>query len=144
MIARIASVALVFGAALTTLPASAESVETVVALRAGSVLRAVDLRLAANTIPGAISDVDQAVGRELVNSVYPGHVLRSADLRAPTLIERNAMVEMIYTDRTLSLRAEGRALDRGSMGDLIRVMNLASRQTVTGRVVGPQSVEMSR
>ncbi|HHX90132.1 MAG TPA: flagellar basal body P-ring formation protein FlgA, partial [Paracoccus sp.] len=36
----------------------------------------------------------------------------------------------------------GRALGRGGAGETIRIMNLASRSTVSGRVAGPGLVEV--
>ncbi len=125
-------------------PAVSDVVEATTVLRAGQLVRAVDVRLADKEAPGGIPAVEHVVGREIISTIYPGHVLRPSDLRAPTMIDRNQIVEMIYRDRGLTLRSEGRALDRGAMGDLIRVMNLASRETVTGRVTGPGKLDMSR
>ena len=81
-------------------------------------------------------------GKEAARTIYAGRVVTDADLRAPTLIERNTLVKMVYSFRGLTIEAEGRAMERGSAGDLIRVMNLNSRQTVTGTVSGPNIIEV--
>jgi flagellar basal body P-ring formation protein FlgA len=39
-----------------------------------------------------------------------------------------------YAAGPLAITTEGRALARGGAGDVIRVLNLSSRNTVTGRV----------
>ncbi|MFM7442840.1 MAG: flagellar basal body P-ring formation chaperone FlgA, partial [Tabrizicola sp.] len=62
--------------------------------------------------------------------------VRLGDLGPPTLVERNQPVTLVYLSGGLAISTEGRALARGSVGDEVRVMNLGSRNTVTGRV-GP-------
>ncbi|MEM7237221.1 MAG: flagella basal body P-ring formation protein FlgA [Pseudomonadota bacterium] len=42
------------------------------------------------------------------------------------------------------MRTEGRALDRGSAGESISVMNLTSRTVVRGVVSGPGQVEVAQ
>jgi flagella basal body P-ring formation protein FlgA len=46
------------------------------------------------------------------------------------------MVTLVYLSGGLAISTAGRALARGSEGDAVRVMNLGSRNTVTGRI-GP-------
>jgi flagella basal body P-ring formation protein FlgA len=43
-------------------------------------------------------------------------------------------VSLVYRRGPLSILAEGRALGRGGVGDSVRVINIASRATVTGLV----------
>jgi hypothetical protein len=71
--------------------------------------------------------------------------VRAADLGPPAVVERNQIVGLAYRSGGLAILTEGRALARGGVGDVIRVMNLASRATVTGTIgpdglvaVGPQ------
>ena len=66
----------------------------------------------------------------------PDAPLRPEDLGAPALVERNQIVSLVYRSGGLVILADGRALARGAEGDVIRVMNLASKTTVSGRV-GP-------
>jgi flagellar basal body P-ring formation protein FlgA len=51
---------------------------------------------------------------------------------------------MIYTEGPLNIMAEGRALDRAGPGELVRVMNLSSRQVVTGLVRGSGMIEVGQ
>lgn len=60
--------------------------------------------------------------------------MRPSDLGTPTLVERNQIVNLVYMSGTLTILADGRALTRGAEGDVIRVMNLASKTTVSGRI----------
>lgn len=47
-----------------------------------------------------------------------------------------------YRLGALEIRAEGRALSRGGVGDEIRVMNLSSRTTVSGRIAEDGAVHV--
>jgi len=49
---------------------------------------------------------------------------------------------MVYRVGRLEITATGRALDQGSMGEVISIMNLDSRKRVDGRVTGLGTVEM--
>lgn len=69
-------------------------------------------------------------------AIYAGKPLHPGDLGPPTLVERNQTVTLVYLSGGLAISTEGRALARGSEGDEVRVMNLGSRNTVTGRI-GP-------
>ena len=66
----------------------------------------------------------------------------TSQIGAPALVERNQLVRMTYAQGTLSIVTEGRALDRAGAGELVRVMNLASRKTVTGTVAEDGSIEV--
>lgn len=103
-------------------------------IRAMDVLAASDMTLVAAAIPGALSDPSAALGLEARVTIYPGRPLRAADIGPPALVDRNSLVTLSYTTGGLTINAEGRALTRAAAGDAVRVMNLASRTTVTGRL----------
>ncbi len=115
-------------------------------IRAMAVLGPDDVTLVEAAIPGALDDPLTAIGMEARIAIYPGRASRAQDIGPPALIDRNQIVPLIYRAGALSILTEGRALARGGTGDVIRVMNLASRTTVTGQIgpdgvvrVGPQS-----
>jgi flagellar basal body P-ring formation protein FlgA len=121
---------------LMSSPAIAESVVATRTIRPQTLIAPEDLTLVAAEVPGALTDPALALGLEARVAIYAGKPVRSGDLRAPTLVERNQTVPLIYLAGGLAISTEGRALARGSDGDMVRVMNLASRTTVNGRV-GP-------
>lgn len=91
--------------------------------------------------PGVLSSRAAAIGLESRVSLFQGRPIRASDLGPPTLIQRNAIVSLVFRRGTLSIHTEGRALDKGGMGDRIRVMNLDSRRTVFATVAGANLVE---
>jgi flagella basal body P-ring formation protein FlgA len=66
--------------------------------------------------------------------------VRSGEVGPPALVERNQVVALIYKGGGLVISAEGRSLGRAGVGEIIRVMNLTSRQTVSGLVLADGTV----
>jgi flagella basal body P-ring formation protein FlgA len=124
--------------------ADAQSVTPVRAIRSHTLLAAEDLVLAEASVPGAVAAIAQAVGQEARVTLYPGRPILAAQIGAPALVERNQLVRMTYASGALRIATEGRALDRAGAGEPVRVMNLASRQIVTGAVAADGSIEVGR
>ena len=55
-------------------------------------------------------------------------------IKAAAMVERNQIVTLTYQVSGLVIRTEGRALARAGAGEVIEVMNLASKTKITGRV----------
>lgn len=115
-------------------PALAESVVATRTLRPNTVIGPDDLTTVDARLPGALTDPALALGLETRVAIYAGRPVLPADLGAPTLVQRNQVVSLIYQAGGLAILTEGRALARGSEGQTIRVINLASRTTVSGRI----------
>ncbi len=131
-------------ALLAAAPASAASVQPVRPIRAMTVVVAADLEIAEAEVPGGIAEIEDAVGLEARVTLYPGRPILQAQLGPPALVERNQVVRMVFSRGALAIAAEGRALDRGGIGERIRVMNLSSKQIVTGAVRGDGSIEVGQ
>lgn len=119
---------------LMTVPALAESVVATRTIRALTVIGPEDLTIVEAALPGALSDPALAVGQEARVAIYAGRPVRAQYLGAPALVDRNQLVSLIFLSGGLAISTEGRALARGAEGEVIRVMNLGSRTTVSGRV----------
>ena len=123
-----------------TLPPAALAEVLVAArtLRPGAPITTGDLaRTRGTSPPGAASHPDEVIGLEARVTLYAGRPIPLASLTEPALVERNQLVSLLFTAGGLEIRAEGRALGRGGAGETIRIMNLASRSTISGRVAGP-------
>lgn len=129
---------------LADLVPEGQSVTVVRALRSQSVIEAGDLVLTVGATPGGIDAVEAAVGMEAKVALYPGRPILASQIGTPALVERNALVRLGYLKGPLSIVTEGRALDRAGLGEAVRVMNLQSRQTVTGTVAADGSVEVGQ
>lgn len=102
-------------------------------LPAGTVIAAGDVTLVPDQ-QGGIEELAPVLGQQLRVMVYQGRRIDPSALTAPTLVGRNQIVTIAYEKAALRIEAEGRALSAGSAGQVIRVMNNASRVTVSGRV----------
>ena len=119
-----------------TMPAAAVA-DTIVAartIRAGALLTGEDVATIAEDVPGALSSLDDVLGQEARVNLYAGRPIRSGEIGPAAVVERNQIVTLIYDQNGLTIATEGRMLDRAGIGDRVRVMNLGSRNTVTGTV----------
>jgi flagella basal body P-ring formation protein FlgA len=112
--------------------AAADSIVATRTIRAQTVLTAEDFTLVDADIPGALTDPVAVVGQEARVTLYAGRPIVASDLVSAALVERNQTVSLVFRSAGLSILTEGRALTRGGVGDQIKVMNLASRMTITG------------
>ena len=133
----VAFVALLAGGAVL-----AQAVSPVRAIRTKEVLSAADLTLVEDSVPGAIAEIDAAVGLEARVTLYPGRPILSGQIGPPAMVERNQIVRMHFNEGPLVITTEGRVLDRAGVGEMVRVMNLQSRQIVSGTVGEDGSIEV--
>ncbi len=128
-----APLALVVAAALAP-PAAAETLVAARTIRSQAILTPADLAVIERTVPGTLAHADEAVGLETRVVLYAGRPIRHGDVGPPAIVERNQIVTLVYSRGPLTIAAEARALGRAGAGDILRVMNLASRTTVSGVV----------
>ncbi|CUH86615.1 flagellar basal body P-ring biosynthesis protein FlgA [Phaeobacter sp. CECT 5382] len=128
--------------ALTAQSAVADILVPLRTIRAKEIILATDLTFKPVDIAGALVDANEVVGMEARVALYPGRPLRPGDVGPPAIVDRNELVTLSYHRGGLTISAEGRALGRGSEGEMIKVMNLASRTTVTGRINADGSIEV--
>jgi flagellar basal body P-ring formation protein FlgA len=86
---------------------------------------------------------DGAVGMQARRQLRAGQALRVADLAKPDLVTRDQNVTLIYESSGLYLTIRGKALDGGTEGDVVSVLNLQSKRTVSGVVVGRGQVSVA-
>ncbi len=122
---------------ILTLFGGSAMAETLVAarnVRSQAILSPADVDVIAKTIPGSLTHPDEVIGMEARVVLYAGRPIRPGDIGPPAIVERNQIVTLLYRRGGLTIAAEARALGRAGAGDMVRVMNLASRNTVTGLV----------
>lgn len=117
--------------------APAVTAETVVAsrtIRAQEIILSSDLVLIDETIAGMAARKEDVAGLEARRIIYSGRPIPLSDVGPPALIDRNQIIQLAFQVNGLTIKTEGRALARGGFGDRIRVINLTSRSTVSGRI----------
>lgn len=122
--------------------ALADSLVATRTIPARSVISAQDLAMVPAEIAGALTAPDAAVGQEAKVTLFAGRAVRAADLTPPALVQRNQVVTVVYQVAGLTIRTDGRALERGGAGAVIKVMNLSSHLTVQGAIIPDGTVRV--
>lgn len=121
-------------------PARADTVIAARTIRAQTLIGPLDVKLTEGDVDGAYTDLDAVIGTEARVALYAGRPVRSGEVGAPAVVERNQLVTLLYRAGGLIIVAEGRALGRAGTGERLKVMNLESRQTISGQVQSDGSV----
>jgi flagella basal body P-ring formation protein FlgA len=98
--------------------------------------------------PSVVADTDQLIGRALRRDTEGGEMFHGHDVMPPRLVARGKLVTLKIETPFMMLTAEGKALQDGSAGDVVRVLNLQSDRVIEGtaesegvvRVVSAQKV----
>jgi flagellar basal body P-ring formation protein FlgA len=126
-----------------------ETVEAAVLTRnvdRGEVLKSSDViaeRRPKAEVAGDVAARGQAVGMQMRKQLRAGQALKAADLAKPDLVQRDDNVTLIYETTGLYLTMRGKALDSGADGDNVSVLNLQSKRTVSGVIVGRGQVAIT-
>ncbi|MGY3451257.1 flagellar basal body P-ring formation chaperone FlgA [Bradyrhizobium sp. USDA 4353] len=83
-----------------------------------------------------------AVGMQMRRPARAGQALKTTDLAKPDLVQRDQAVTLIYQTAGIYLTTRGKALESGTEGDVVNVLNLQSKRTITGRVTGRGQVSV--
>lgn len=127
---------------LIPLPAFAEALVTNKIVKVGQVIDINSLAVIDAVIPGAMTDMALVVGQEARVTLYPGRPIQNGQFGSATLVSRNQIVGLTYITGTFAILTEGRALDRGGVGDVISILNLSSRKTVQGKIMADGTVRV--
>jgi flagella basal body P-ring formation protein FlgA len=95
-----------------------------------------------NQAKGALNDPDQALGTTLKASLPAGSPLRERALSQSLLVRNGDIVLLIARQGNLNASTTGEAKADGALGDTITVINLSSKKSVRGRVIGPGQIEV--
>lgn len=124
-------VLILLAALLTPLAAAAGGISAGRTLPAGTVIGPGDLIADPGANP---AEAALLIGMQTRITIYAGRPVNPAQLQSPRLIARNQIAPLVYRRGALNIETNGRALAEGGAGDVIPVMNLASRQTVSAVV----------
>lgn len=91
---------------------------------------------------GYIDRIEDLLGQAPRRALAAGAPIRSADISKPAAITKNALVTMVAQGPGMTLSTTGRALEAGSVGDVIAVMNVQSKKTVQATVIGANQVQV--
>jgi flagellar basal body P-ring formation protein FlgA len=77
------------------------------------------------------------VGKAPRHSLRPGEPVHASDVEVPLVVHRGTLVTILLETPALRLSTEGKAMDDGGMGAVIRVANTKSSRVIDAVVTGP-------
>ena len=93
--------------------------------------------------PDMLLQPSDLVGKTPRHQLRPGEPVRQSDVQLPVVIHRGTLVTILLETTSLRLSAEGKALDDGSLGGVIRVSNTKSSRVIDAVVAGPGTVTVA-
>jgi flagella basal body P-ring formation protein FlgA len=113
----------------------------------GDLIRQADIlierRPKAELVDGAVENISEVVGLAARRPLNAGQMLRKADLMKPEIVRQNEPVTLVYEMPGILLTVRGKAVNSGSEGDVVNVINLQSNRTIQGTVVEPGRVKVA-
>jgi len=86
--------------------------------------------------PSTLTEIDQVLGLSPRRGLQPNRALTTADIEAPVMVKKNSVVTLIFRHPGMELTAKAKATANGTLGETIRVTNIASNKPVDAVVVG--------
>jgi flagella basal body P-ring formation protein FlgA len=83
---------------------------------------------------------DEILGKKLKSNLEAGSPIYLHDVEPLYLVKRGDRVRLYVNSGTVSVETVAKALDYGALGDIIRVINLDSRRTISAKVAGKGAV----
>ncbi len=95
-------------------------------------------RVSSNTI----TDMRMLVGKSPVHSISARRPVRANEIESPTLIKKNAVVQINYSTPGLQIITAGQAIEDGALGDIISVRNVNSKRIVRAIIEDEANVKI--
>lgn len=73
---------------------------------------------------------------------FQGKPLKDSELEAPLIVGRGDFVTVTFAHKGMRLTAQGRALENGAKGDIIRITNASTNKNLDALVTGQREVEV--
>jgi len=96
-----------------------------------------------DVISHALQDEDEIVGLMAKHTIRAGQTLRGYDVARPIAVTRGKLVTILWSTAMMNLTVQGKALEPGSVGDVIRVSNTKSKAPVMAEVVNETTVRIT-
>jgi len=93
--------------------------------------------------PGTYNDMEDLVGKQAYRRVREGEIISRSMIETRPDINSGDMVTLVVTSPGLVVATQGKALEKGFIGENIRVLNVQSNQTLNGIVVDETTVEIT-
>ncbi len=89
-----------------------------------------------------IVDTDTLLGMTARRILIAGRPVKTVDIIAPQIVARGQLITLSLQNGTMNISTQVKALENGAKGDIIRVVNASSNQTLQALVTGDSQVSI--
>jgi flagellar basal body P-ring formation protein FlgA len=86
--------------------------------------------------------VEEALGNQTTQMIYPDTVLKRGMFSLPPLVRRGDIVKIVANAGPMTITATGKVKQKGCKGEMVHVINTDSNRVIIARVIGPGAVEV--
>lgn len=113
----------------------------------GTILTAADFTMKtineADVIGEVVMDETEVVGQMVRLTLRAGQPVRRNAITKPIAVDRGQGVTVLWSMKSINLTARGLAMEKGSVGEMIRVTNTKSNQVVLAEIVDNHTVRVA-
>jgi flagella basal body P-ring formation protein FlgA len=117
-------------------------------MRTGSMIRSDDIEYITMRTRSVNHDVildrGNLYGMTPRRMIQAGKPIKEQDVEYPRIVSRGDEITMVFKNGPLKLTARGKALESGSKGEIIRVVNGQSNRTLEATISGEREVTVAR
>lgn len=95
-----------------------------------------------NNTDMVIDDTSLVVGQVAARNIEPGDVVAAGAVQAALAVRRRAVVDVTYLRNGVRISFSGKALEEGSVGQMIEVEHQATREVFLAQVTGTNQVRV--
>lgn len=92
---------------------------------------------------GYVDQISDLVGQSPRRALAAGAPVRAGDVGRPEAVAKNVLVTMLAQGPGITITTTGRALEAGSIGDVVQVMNLQSKKVLQAIIIGSNQVQVN-
>ena len=89
------------------------------------------------------TDISEIVGQVTRLTLRSGQPVRLHSLARAVAVDRGQSVTVLWSVASINLTAQGKAMEKGGVGDVIRVVNTKSNQTVMAEIIDGRTVRIA-
>jgi flagella basal body P-ring formation protein FlgA len=81
-------------------------------------------------------DIEEIIGKTVKKDINAGTVVKNDMIEDRYVVKTNEIVSILAQNNRIMVKTKGRAIEKGKIGDVIRVKNVSSNKEILGKVVG--------
>lgn len=90
--------------------------------------------------PGTVVDANELIGKTAKRGLRPEQPVRANDIQRQILVPKGSLVTIVLKAPKMTLTVQGKALEDGSDGDTVRILNTQSNKVIEAEVTGAAKV----